>query len=55
MITEDQVALARLNWIRASKELGFEIITPYLIETDSIRKSVFAFIPEYGSYNGTIV
>jgi hypothetical protein len=55
MITKEQFEQARLNWQKASKNLFFEIITPYFIEINGIKKELFAFLPEYGSPNGTII
>ena len=55
MITELQTRKARENWIKASKELEFKIISPYYILVDGRKQEVFAFLPEYGSVNGTLV
>lgn len=55
MITRQQVELARKNWIDASKNFMFELVTPYFIEIDGNEKEIFAFLPKYGSLNGTIV
>ena len=55
MITFKQIAIARENWLRASKELSFEIITPILLKTNGIAKKGFAYLPEYGSPNGIVV
>jgi hypothetical protein len=46
---------ARSNWIRASIEIGFRINTPFEFEYNHVKHSSFAYLPEYGSKNGTIV
>jgi hypothetical protein len=55
MITRKQIELARENWVKASLFLFFKITTPYYIEINGSKKEVFAFLPEYGSPNGSIV
>jgi hypothetical protein len=55
MITEDQIKIARETWIKASNDLDFKIITPYSLMVDGRKQEVFAFLPEYGSHNGTFV
>ena len=53
---EDDINLLRESWVKASHDLGFTIITPYTIEMDNGKKEdVFAFIPDYGRPNGTII
>ena len=54
-ITNKQFELARKNWVEASIKLNFKIVTPYFIEINGRKKEVFAFLPEYGSPNGTIM
>ncbi|TKG87736.1 hypothetical protein EYV94_27975 [Puteibacter caeruleilacunae] len=46
---------ARKNWLIASKKLNFKIVTPYEVKTSEWTKTVFAFLPEYGSKNGALV
>jgi hypothetical protein len=55
MIGESEIKKARNIWILASKRLGFEIISPYLIIINKTEIEVFAFLPHCGSRNGTIV
>ncbi len=55
MITKEQIELARKNWITASNEIGFKIITPYVLPRTEISVEIFAFLPEYGSPYGTII
>ncbi|HSZ34650.1 MAG TPA: hypothetical protein VK772_15145 [Puia sp.] len=54
MLNIDQIEIARNNWIKASGELGFKIITPFEILIEKSEKEVFAYLPEYGSLNGAI-
>lgn len=55
MINVKQVEIARGNWLKASEELKFKIVTPYLLEINGITKTAFAYLPEYGSPNGVIL
>jgi hypothetical protein len=55
MITADQIKIARETWIKASDDLGFNIVTPYFLMVDGRKQEIFAFLPEYGSYKGTFV
>jgi hypothetical protein len=55
MITAEQITIARKNWQMAAQNLGFKIVTPYLISINGSQKEVFAFLPEYGSPNGAII
>ena len=55
MITKDFVFRARKNWLEASVDLNFELITPYLVEIGGKIKDLFAYLPQYGSPNGMIV
>jgi hypothetical protein len=55
MLNNDQIEIARNNWIKASNELGFKIITPFEILIEKNEREVFAYLPEYGSHNGAIV
>jgi hypothetical protein len=42
-------------WLKASQKLGFELVMPYKIRIAGSEKEVFAFVPGYGSPNGTLV
>lgn len=55
MIDIELLNRARANWRKASSELCFEFISPYIIEVNGERREAFAFLPEYGSPNGTII
>ena len=55
MPSKVQIEIARNNWIKASNELGFKIITPFEILTEEKEREVFAYLPEYGSTNGVVV
>jgi hypothetical protein len=55
MITKQQIEIVRNNWLKASKEFGFKIITPCFFMLNEVKKEVFAFLPEYGSLNGMII
>jgi len=50
---EESKIKARLNWIKASKNLKFEIVSPYIFDKDF--EEAFAFFPCHGSPNGIIV
>lgn len=52
MITKSDIEVARKNWLTASRELGFEIITPYDLEHLGGTKKVFAYLPHLGSEKG---
>lgn len=52
MITDNNVELARSNLKRASKELGFDVETPYTIKESNKTYDIFAFLPKLGSQNG---
>lgn len=54
MIDENVIKQASENWHRASKEFGFEVISPYSIEINSKLYEVSAFLPGYGCKNGAI-
>ena len=50
------VEVAIRNLLRAGKELNFEVVAPFSYSCDGVNhKQTFAFIPRYGSENGTIV
>jgi hypothetical protein len=55
MNNEEKIDLARINWIKASDELGFNITSPYYIIKDDRKIRFFAFIPQYGSPRGTLI
>jgi hypothetical protein len=55
MMNQTLVEIARKNWVSASKEFEFIIVTPYYINADEIKKSVFAYLPEFGSPNGIVI
>jgi hypothetical protein len=55
MSNEEKIYIARKNWMKASKELGFNIISPYSVIENDKKYVFFAFIPKYGSPNGTII
>jgi hypothetical protein len=55
MISMKQVKIARVNWIKASVDLNFKIVTPYQILVNGRKDDAFAFLPGYGSPNGTLV
>ena len=56
MTTEEQIILLRSSWIQAAGVLGFKIVSPYTIQMDDGKEEeVFAFIPDYGRPNGTIL
>ncbi|MDP2816081.1 MAG: hypothetical protein Q8O19_05320 [Rectinemataceae bacterium] len=53
-LTKD-VEIVRENWLKASRELGFEITTPYTVTLNNESKEIFAFLPRFGSSNGMYV
>ncbi|GHV57994.1 hypothetical protein FACS1894182_08440 [Bacteroidia bacterium] len=55
MNTKEQIEAVRYNWLRASQELGFRIVTPYIFTLNEVKHEAFAFLPEYGSPNGIII
>jgi hypothetical protein len=55
MKTEEKIQQARENWVKASMDLSFKIISPYYIEINGKEKEIFAFLPRYGSIKGTLV
>jgi len=55
MICAYQKNIAINNWLKASNKLAFNIITPYSIIIEGKPKEIFAFLPNYGSPNGSIV
>lgn len=55
MITNNNAEIARKNWLRASKDLGFEIKTPHSIKVNDVEMQIFAFLPQLGSPNGMLL
>lgn len=55
MEKEKKIRIARNNWIKASKQIGFILKTPYHFTINGEDKVAFAFLPEYGSINGMVV
>lgn len=55
MINELKIESTRKNWIKASAQFGFELKTPYQVQLKHGVKEVFAYLPEYGSENGTVI
>jgi hypothetical protein len=55
MSREEKIDIARKNWLKASNELGFDIISPYTVTKDNKKYCFFAFIPKYGSPQGTLI
>ncbi len=47
--------VARATWIRASNELQFQIISPYILEDGARQYEIFAYLPQYGSPNGILI
>jgi hypothetical protein len=41
--------------VQSISKLGFELIMPYKIHIAGLEKKVFAFVPGYGSPNGTLI
>ncbi len=52
MITEADLRRAREQFETAARDLGFSFISPAVL-TDSL--SAFAYLPDYGSPNGTVI
>ncbi|OYU95934.1 MAG: hypothetical protein CFE21_05840 [Bacteroidetes bacterium B1(2017)] len=52
---KSKTQLARTNWLKASLELKFQIISPYFITTGAETWEAFAFLPELGSPNGCLL
>ena len=52
MINDDQIKIARHNFMLASEEFNFEFVSPFTL-TDEME--VFGYIPNYGSKNGVVV
>jgi hypothetical protein len=55
MSNKEKIDIVRKNWMKASDELGFNIISPYYIIKDNKKYVFFAFIPQYGSPQGTLI
>jgi hypothetical protein len=55
MTTPKQVDIARANLLKASKELGFKVITPFVLDGNNLPHVAFAYLPDYGSPRGTVV
>jgi hypothetical protein len=55
MSKNEKIEMARINWMKASDELGFKFISPYSVTEDNKEYVFFAFIPKYGSPKGTII
>jgi hypothetical protein len=55
MMNETNIKNAQALWMRASKELNFEFVSPFLLIINGIEKPVFGFLPKYGSIKGTIL
>lgn len=55
MITDEQIEVARTNWLKASLNLFFKFETPFFVEINGNKREMFAFLPKYGSPNGTII
>lgn len=52
MLADNQIKMARRNFILASEEFGFEFVSPFNL-TNEIE--VFGYISNYGSKNGVVV
>ncbi len=52
---DDVITKIRENWLLASEEFAFKILTPYQILIDDKERNVFAFLPDYGSDNGMVI
>jgi hypothetical protein len=55
MIKDKKINIGRMNWIKASSELSFNIISPYIYQDQDKNIEIFAYLPEYGSQNGALV
>lgn len=53
MLTSKQISIARDNLLKASKEIGFKVVTPFVL--DNNNHVAFAYLPDYGSSHGTVV
>ena len=54
MITQEQIEIARKQFVRASESLDFELESPFVIDPKT-NLVAFAYLPDYGSANGVIV
>ncbi|MBQ5601378.1 MAG: hypothetical protein IIU77_01000 [Clostridia bacterium] len=52
MLSEEQIRIARSNFMLAAKDFGFEFESPFT-PTDGLE--VFGYITNYGSKNGTVI
>lgn len=43
------------SWLRASKELNFKIVAPYIFNSNSGSFECIAYLPDFGSKNGMII
>jgi hypothetical protein len=55
IIKDKKINIGRTNWIKASFELSFKIISPYIYQNQDKKIKIFAYLPEYGSQNGALV
>jgi hypothetical protein len=53
MMNETNIKNAQALWMRASKELNFEFVSPYRLFINGVDKHVFGFLPKYGTMKGT--
>jgi hypothetical protein len=54
MTLDKKIIIGRMNWIKASSELSFNIISPYIYQFHDRNIEIFAYLPEYGSKKGIL-
>jgi len=55
MITKEEIQIARQKWLKASEDLNFRIITPYILTINGKDVEAFAYLPDYGSVKGALI
>ena len=54
MITQEQINIARKQFVHASEMLGFTMVSPFVLDEDT-NLAAFVFLPDYGSINGAMI
>lgn len=54
MISKKRIETAIDNFLKASREMGFRIHSPFIFHNNGTERTALAFLPEYGSH-GVIV
>ena len=43
------------HWNRASTELGFRFVSPFLVQVEGAEVEAFGYVPDFGNVKGTVL